>query len=124
MRREAFVEAEDGLTGVHAVRGEQRRRTPRPDRCRPFARRVLAEALPAILERFIEEATKGSIPHAKALMTMAGMDREEAPAAKAPARKRVGRRIDGGGAKTLSELLLLELRRGSETVAEPTEECT
>lgn len=113
------------MTGASLTRGGQRRRAPRANGCRQFARREFAEALPAILDCFITEATKGSIPHAKALMTMAGMDREEPSLVKARARQRVGSRAGGGGkAKTLSELLLLELRRGTEKVSGPTEKCT
>ena len=84
---------EDG-PARRAVRG------PRPDLCRRYARKELARGLPGILERFISEAQKGSIPHAKALMSLAGLDREEAmPAAHS---KRP---------KGLSDLLLRELRR-------------
>ena len=75
-------------------------RAPRPDLCRRFARKELARGLPGILQRFIDEAQKGSIPHAKALMSLAGLEKEEAvPAAH---RKRP---------KGLSEMLLRELRR-------------
>lgn len=83
-------------------------------------------ALPAILQCFIEEATKGSIPHAKALMTMAGLDKEESWPMTARVRQRAGRRSSNGvEAQTLSELLMLELRRGSEKkVSAPTEACT
>ena len=75
-------------------------RAPRPDLCRRYARKELARGLPGILQRFIDEAQKGSIPHAKALMSLAGLDKEEAvPAAH---RKKP---------KGLSEMLLRELRR-------------
>ena len=75
-------------------------RAPRPDLCRRFARKELAQGLPGILQRFIDEAQKGSIPHAKALMSLAGLDKEEVvPAAQ---RKKP---------KGLSEMLLRELRR-------------
>ncbi len=84
---------EDGPAG-------RMRRAPRPDLCRRYARKELARGLPGILQRFIDEAQKGSIPHAKALMSLAGLDKEEAvPAAH---RKRP---------KGLSEMLLRELRR-------------
>ena len=79
-------------------------RAPRPDLCRRFARKELAGGLPAILHCFIGEAKKGSIPHAKALMSMAGLDKEGAIA---PPRPRRSRR-----ARSFSELLLTELRRG------------
>ncbi len=75
-------------------------RAPRPDLCRRFARKELARGLPGILQRFIDEAQKGSIPHAKALMSLAGLDKEEVVAA--AHRKKP---------KGLSEMLLRELRR-------------
>lgn len=96
------AEGEDGPAG-RAVRG------PRPDLCRRYARKELARGLPGILERFINEAQKGSIPHAKALMSLAGLDREEAMPA-----------THSKKPKGLSEMLLRELRRrpGSAPVAE------
>ena len=87
------AKGEDGPAG-RAVRG------PRPDLCRRYARKELARGLPGILERFISEAQKGSIPHAKALMSLAGLDREEAMP---PAHSKKP--------KGLSEMLLRELRR-------------
>jgi len=71
--------------------------------------------LPEILHCFIKEAMKGSIPHAKALMTIAGMDKDEPPVASTRVRRRAGGAVSGAGsARTLSELLLVELKRGSE----------
>jgi hypothetical protein len=55
---------------------------PRPKHCRTFTRAKVAEALPAIVERFVEEAKKGSIAHAKMLTTLGGLDKGDAPAAK------------------------------------------
>ena len=40
---------------------------PRPKHCRTFTRAKVAEALPEIVETFVEEAKKGSIAHAKML---------------------------------------------------------
>ncbi len=95
----AETKGEDGRSGDRCRSGRVPR-APRPDLCRRFARKELAQGLPGILERFIDEAQKGSIPHAKALMSMAGLDKEEAgPAAQ---RKKP---------KGLSEMLLRELRR-------------
>lgn len=99
----AETKGEDGRSGDRSgdrCRSGRVPRAPRPDLCRRFARKELAQGLPGILERFIDEAQKGSIPHAKALMSMAGLDKEEAgPAAQ---RKKP---------KGLSEMLLRELRR-------------
>ena len=50
---------------------------PRPRYCRTFTRKRVAEVLPRIVERFVEEAKKGSVAHAKALMTLGGLDRSE-----------------------------------------------
>jgi hypothetical protein len=47
---------------------------PRPKYCRTFARARIAEALPQIVEKFTEEAAKGSIAHAKVLMKIGGLD--------------------------------------------------
>ncbi len=92
----------DDVVGTEGEGGPARRlpRAPRPDLCRRFARKELAQGLPGILQRFIDEAQKGSIPHAKALMSLAGLDREE-PLPAAHRKKQTG----------LSEVLLRELRR-------------
>lgn len=42
----------------------------------------MAEALPEIVERFVEEAKKGSIAHAKLLTTLGGLDKAELVVAK------------------------------------------
>ena len=52
---------------------------PRPKYCRTFTRRRLAEALPEITERFLEEAKKGSIQHAKVLMKLGGLEGRDMP---------------------------------------------
>jgi hypothetical protein len=39
----------------------------------------VAEALPEIVERFVEEAKKGSIAHAKMLANLGGLDKGEMP---------------------------------------------
>src|ERR1700735_2452225 len=53
---------------------------PRPKNCRTFTRAKVAEALPEIVERFVEEAKKGSIAHAKMLANLGGLDKGEMPA--------------------------------------------
>ena len=100
---------EEGGTEAVAQDASARGRPPRPDLCRRYARKQFAAGLPAILDRLIEESRKGSIPHLKALMTMAGLDKEE------PEQPSSGRRRP----RSLSELLLRELRR-PRTDAEPT----
>jgi hypothetical protein len=52
---------------------------PRPKFCRTFTRARMAEALPEIVERFVEEAKKGSIAHAKMLANLGGLDKGEVP---------------------------------------------
>jgi hypothetical protein len=58
---------------------------PRPKFCRTFTRARVAEALPEIVERFVEEAKKGSIAHAKMLANLGGLDKGEIPE---PAKRR------------------------------------
>jgi hypothetical protein len=55
---------------------------PRPKHCRTFTRAKVAEALPEIVDRFVEEAKKGSIAHAKMLTTLGGLDKVETPVEK------------------------------------------
>jgi hypothetical protein len=50
---------------------------PKPRHCRTYTRARIAEALPEIVERFVEEAKKGSIAHAKMLASLGGLDRHE-----------------------------------------------
>lgn len=54
--------------------------TPKPASCRSFTRARMAEALPEIVQKFVEEAKKGSIPHAKMLSNLGGLDKGEMPA--------------------------------------------
>lgn len=62
---------------------------PRPAYCRSFTRARVAEALPEIVERFVEEAKKGSIAHAKLLTNLGGLDKGDMPTAK----KREGKSV-------------------------------
>ena len=50
-------------------------KAPKPKHCRTFTRERVAEALPEIVETFVEEAKKGSIAHAKMLTTLGGLDK-------------------------------------------------
>src|SRR5260370_11045569 len=54
----------------------------RPKHCRTFTRAKVAEALPEIVDRFVEEAKKGSIAHAKMLTALGGLDKAETPEVK------------------------------------------
>jgi hypothetical protein len=67
----------EGLDGDgEAKRGPERSSAsaPQPKYCRTFARARIAEALPQIVEKFTEEAAKGSIAHTKVLMKIGGLD--------------------------------------------------
>jgi hypothetical protein len=57
-------------------------KAPKPKQCRTFTQARVAEALPAIADRFVEEAKNGSIAHAKMLTTLGGLDKVEIPAVK------------------------------------------
>ena len=71
-----------GLDGDGGARAEGKKAAvgaPRPMLCRTFTRARVAEALPEIVERFVEEAKKGSIAHAKMLANLGGLDKGEMP---------------------------------------------
>ena len=75
----------EGLDGDGGARQEETRGgsgAPKPKHCRTFTRARVAEALPAIVDRFVEEAKKGSIAHAKLLTSLGGLDKGEAPVEK------------------------------------------
>ena len=70
----------DGAAGPGEIKGVGG--APRPKHCRTFTRAKVAEALPEIVERIVEEAKKGSIAHAKMLTTLGGLDKSETPEVK------------------------------------------
>jgi hypothetical protein len=59
-----------------------RRNAPGPTGCRTFTRAKVAESLPEIVDRFVEEAKKGSVAHAKLLTSLGGLDKSPLPATK------------------------------------------
>jgi hypothetical protein len=69
----------------------------------------MAEALPEIVDRFVREAKQGSIAHAKALAALSGLDQMEAPSGSAGVKARAARRR-----RSLTEMLMQELKRGRE----------
>ena len=77
----------DGDSGVKKAEskdaevGGSAAKRPRPQFCRTFTRARVAEALPEIVERFVEEAKNGSIAHAKMLANLGGLDKGEMPGA-------------------------------------------
>jgi hypothetical protein len=72
----------DGDGGAVPGRGKGAGGAPRPKQCRMFTRAKVAEALPEIVDRFVEEAKNGSIAHAKMLTTLGGLDKGETAAVK------------------------------------------
>lgn len=77
---EAGIATGVGTTKVEATKGEAKKAAvgaPRPRYCRTFARARVAEALPEIVQKFAEEARKGSIPHMKMLAKIGGLDSGE-----------------------------------------------
>ena len=80
----------EGLDADGGARPEKRS-SPRPKQCRTFTRARLAEALPEIVQKFVDEARNGSVSHAKALASLGGLDKEEAPVPK----KRRGKTVVG-----------------------------
>ena len=74
-----------GLDGDGGAKQEENKGVggaPRPKHCRTFTRARVAEALPEIVDRFVEEAKKGSIAHAKMLTTLGGLDKVDSPEVK------------------------------------------
>lgn len=72
--------------------------------CRTMARTRVTAALPEILDRFVEEAKKGSIPHTKALTAMGGLDG-------GVAKDEAGVAQEGRPRQSLATLLMKELKR-------------
>ena len=72
----------DGDGGVQSGENKGSGGAPKPKHCRTFTRAKVAEALPEIVDRFVEEAKKGSIAHAKMLTTLGGLDKTESPEVK------------------------------------------
>ena len=60
--------------GLDGTEGKVAVGAPRPKYCRTVTRARVAEALPEIVNRFTEEAKKGSIAHVKVLMKIGGLD--------------------------------------------------
>ncbi len=68
----------DGAGGTQSTESKvSAAASPRPGNCRTFTRARVAEALPDIVGKFVEEAKKGSIAHAKLLASLGGLDKGE-----------------------------------------------
>ena len=63
----------EGLDGDGGAPAKKERRPPKPSACKTFTRARVAEALPEIVGRFVEEAKKGSIAHTKLLTILGGL---------------------------------------------------
>jgi len=72
---EVKVGVEAGAQGVEVPVGEKIPRRPRPKFCREYTRRRVAEVIPEIVECFVGKALQGSVPHAKALVSLGGLDK-------------------------------------------------
>ncbi len=75
---------------------------------RRSAEQQIAEALPEIAARFVEQARQGSVPHAKALAALGSLDRARLSGDRRQAQR--SRRRE----QSLTEQLMVELRRGRE----------
>ena len=73
--------AREGLEGETEARPKKKLQ---PRTCRKFARVRVAEALPDILDCFVEKAKAGSVAHAKLLTSLGGLDGVEKPAVRKP----------------------------------------
>jgi hypothetical protein len=68
------VDVERGVEG-EKTEAKQLPGAPRPRYCRTYTRKRVAEALPDIVEKFVEQAKLGSVPHARALAALGGLDK-------------------------------------------------
>jgi acetyl-CoA carboxylase alpha subunit len=94
------VGAEKVLVEVERVGGTETGTTkelpaaPRSRYCRTYTRNRVAEALPDIVEKFVEQAKLGSVPHAKALAALGGLDKGDViPAVVRRRGKSLGRQL-------------------------------
>lgn len=65
----------------------RQRKPPSPRKCRDYIRRETANAMPNIVNTFVGQARKGSVPHFNALAKVGGFD-QRSSSAEAPKRKR------------------------------------
>ncbi len=59
----------DGATTLPRNAGAAEKKL-QPRQLRPFTRKGVAEAMTAIMDRFVEEATNGSVAHTKVLVSL------------------------------------------------------
>lgn len=70
-------EVETKAAGLREATARARHKAPRPSFCKVYARARLAEALPELTEALLRESHKGSLPHLKAMVQLAGLDKGE-----------------------------------------------
>jgi hypothetical protein len=63
------------------------KKSPSPQNCRNFIRKQTANAMPDIVNTFVDKAKEGSVPHFTSLAKVGGFD-QRSGAAEAPKRKR------------------------------------
>lgn len=90
--------------GMHEVRVKRSGRGSEVKFCRTVARTRVTEAMPDIVDRFVEKAKEGSIAHVKALTAMGGME-------KALSREDVSLSSTGRPRQSLAAYLMKELKR-------------
>lgn len=92
----------------HATKSK---RPPSPRKCRDFIRRETANAMPAIVSTFVEEARMGSVAHFNALARVGGFDQRSAQnEAPKPKRRSLARQL-------LDEVERYEARQAAELAA-------
>lgn len=93
--------------GMHEVKVRRSGRGEEVKFCRTVARTRVTQAIPEIVDRFVEEAKKGSIAHVKALTAMAGLDG-------ALSREDSNLTSEGKPRQSLAGYLMKELKRQQE----------
>jgi len=89
-----------------AAGGKRLPAAPRGKGCRTYTRSRVAEALPDIVKTFVERAKAGSVPHARALASLGGLDKGD-----------VVEKTDRRRGKSLGRRLSEELDRIKERAA-------
>ena len=90
--------------GMHEVRVQRSGTGSEAKLCRTMARTRVTAALPEILDKFVEEAKKGSIAHVKALTAMGGLDGGSG-------KEDAGEERDARPRQSLAGYLMKELKR-------------
>lgn len=89
----------------------KRKKPPSPRKCRDFIRRQAADAMPEIVEVFVEKAKGGSVPHFTSLTRVGGFDQRPS-SSELP--KRRGKSL---GRQLLDEVERYEKQQAAELTA-------